>query len=209
MAKKWYVVHTYSGYEEKSKKALEERIKQHQMEHLFGEILVPSEDVVEVKKGTKRKSKRQFFPGYILVNVDLNETTWRLVKDTPKVTGFVGGSLNPATVSKRRNVGYGKFEAKIARFLNRFFLTRMNPNGLIPMHIVTRGNRAIRLGVRFYPRRYLQRRIIQNIFTKRSLLTDSERQSVRNRFGPSNRNIEALGLVSFPEALREKYSVKN
>ncbi len=100
MAKKWYVVHTYSGYEQKSKKALEDRIKRHKMEHMFGEILVPSEDVVEVKKGTKRTSKRQFFPGYILVNVDLNETTWRIVKETPKITGFVGGSLNPATVSE-------------------------------------------------------------------------------------------------------------
>lgn len=98
MAKKWYVVHTYSGYEEKAKKTLEERIRQHKMEHLFGEVLVPSEDVVEVKKGTKRKSKRQFFPGYILVNVDLNEVTWRVVKETPKITGFVGGSLNPSTV---------------------------------------------------------------------------------------------------------------
>ncbi|PIU58030.1 MAG: transcription termination/antitermination protein NusG [Deltaproteobacteria bacterium CG07_land_8_20_14_0_80_38_7] len=98
MSKKWYVVHTYSGYEQKSKKALEERINKHNMEHLFGEILVPSEEVVEVKKGTKRTSKRQFFPGYILVNVELNETTWRLVKETPKITGFVGGSLTPAVV---------------------------------------------------------------------------------------------------------------
>lgn len=98
MAKKWYVVHTYSGYEQKAKKALEDRVRQHKMEHLFGEVLVPAEDVVEMKKGTKRTSKRQFFPGYILVNVELNETTWRLVKDTPKITGFVGGSLNPSVV---------------------------------------------------------------------------------------------------------------
>lgn len=98
MAKKWYVVHTYSGYEQKAKKALEERVKQHHVEHLFGEVLVPTEDVVEVKKGTKRKSKRQFFPGYILVNMEMDETTWRVVKETPKVTGFVGGSHNPAVV---------------------------------------------------------------------------------------------------------------
>lgn len=98
MAKNWYVVHTYSGYEQKAKKALEERVRQHQMEHLFGDILVPAEEVVEVKKGTKRTSKRQFFPGYILVNMDLNEVTWRLVKETPKVTGFVGGSLHPSVV---------------------------------------------------------------------------------------------------------------
>lgn len=98
MAKKWYVVHTYSGYEQKAKKALEERVKQHHMEQMFGDVLVPTEDVVEVKKGTKRRSKRQFFPGYILVNMELNETTWRVVKETPKVTGFVGGSHNPSVV---------------------------------------------------------------------------------------------------------------
>ncbi len=98
MARKWYVVHTYSGYEQKAKKALEERIRQHNMEQMFGSILVPAEDVVEVKKGTKRRTKRHFFPGYILVNMELNEVTWRLVKDTPKITGFVGGSRNPSVV---------------------------------------------------------------------------------------------------------------
>jgi len=95
MGKHWYVVHTYSGYEQKAKKALEERIKQHNVEHLFEEVLVPQENVVEVKKGVKRTTKRQFFPGYILVRMDLNETTWHIVKGTPKVTGFVGGSMNP------------------------------------------------------------------------------------------------------------------
>jgi len=98
MGKHWYVVHTYSGYEQKAKKALEERIKQHNVEHLFEEVLVPQENVVEVKKGVKRTTKRQFFPGYILVRMDLNETTWHIVKGTPKVTGFVGGSMNPPTV---------------------------------------------------------------------------------------------------------------
>jgi len=98
MAKHWYVVHTYSGYEQKAKKALEERIRQHSVEHLFEEVLVPQETVVEVKKGVKRSSKRQFFPGYILVRMELNETTWHIVKGTPKVTGFVGGSLNPPVV---------------------------------------------------------------------------------------------------------------
>ncbi len=98
MAMHWYVVHTYSGYEQKARKALEERIKQHNVEHLFEEILVPQENVVEVKKGVKRTSKRQFFPGYILVRMELNETTWHIVKGTPKVTGFVGGSMNPPVV---------------------------------------------------------------------------------------------------------------
>jgi transcription termination/antitermination protein NusG len=98
MAKHWYVVHTYSGYEQKARKALEERVRQHSVEHLIEEVLVPQENVVEVKKGVKRTSKRQFFPGYILVRMELNDTTWHIVKGTPKVTGFVGGSLNPPTV---------------------------------------------------------------------------------------------------------------
>ncbi len=98
MAQHWYVVHTYSGYEQKAKKALEERIKQHQMEHLFEDVLVPQENVVEVKKGVKKTSKRQFFPGYMLVRMELNEATWHIVKGTPKVTGFVGGSQTPPVV---------------------------------------------------------------------------------------------------------------
>ncbi|MBI4126813.1 MAG: transcription termination/antitermination protein NusG [Deltaproteobacteria bacterium] len=98
MAKHWYVVHTYSGYEQKAKKALEERIRQHKAESLFEDILVPTEDVVEVKKGVKRAAKRQFFPGYLLVKMELNDTTWYLVKGTPKVTGFVGGSTKPPIV---------------------------------------------------------------------------------------------------------------
>ncbi|MBI2092565.1 MAG: transcription termination/antitermination protein NusG [Deltaproteobacteria bacterium] len=98
MAKNWYVVHTYSGYEQKAKQALLENIKQNKMESLFDEILIPSEDVVEMKKGVKKTSKRNFFPGYILVKMELNEKTWHVVKGTPKVTGFVGGSLNPPVV---------------------------------------------------------------------------------------------------------------
>lgn len=98
MSKNWYVVHTYSGYEQKAKKALEERIRQHKVEHLFGDILVPAENIVEVKKGVKKTMRRQFFPGYILVNMDLNESTWHIVKGTPKITGFVGGSTTPPMV---------------------------------------------------------------------------------------------------------------
>jgi len=98
MAMHWYVVHTYSGYEQKAKKALDDRVTQHGVEHLFEEVLVPQEEVVEVKKGAKRKSKRQFFPGYMLVRMELNDTTWHIVKGTPKVTGFVGGSLKPPIV---------------------------------------------------------------------------------------------------------------
>lgn len=97
-SKHWYVVHTYSGYEQKAKKALEERIKQHNVEQFFEEVLLPQENVVEMKKGVKKTTKRQFFPGYILVRMELNDTTWHIVKGTPKVTGFVGGSMKPPIV---------------------------------------------------------------------------------------------------------------
>jgi len=90
MAKKWYVVHTFSGYEQKAKAALEERIKTLGKQENFGEILVPVEKVVELVKGKKKTSSRKFFPGYILVQMELNKDTWHVVKETPKVTGFVG-----------------------------------------------------------------------------------------------------------------------
>ena len=99
MAKKWYVVHTFSGYEQKVKAALEERIKNLGKGDDFGEILVPMEKVVELVKGKKKTSSRKFFPGYILVQMEMNDETWHVVKETPKVTGFVGGSTNPPPVS--------------------------------------------------------------------------------------------------------------
>ncbi|MBU4484517.1 transcription termination/antitermination protein NusG [bacterium] len=98
MSKHWYVVHTYAGYEQKAKQALEQRIRQYNMEGVFDEILVPSENVVEMKKGVKKTSSRRFFPGYILVRMELNDESWYLVKGTPKVTGFVGGSSKPPIV---------------------------------------------------------------------------------------------------------------
>lgn len=99
MAMKWYVVHTYSGFENKAKKALEERIKLERLEELFGEIMIPMEQVVEMVKGEKRTSKRKFFPGYILVQMEMNDRSKHLVKNTPKVTGFLGGDpLNPSPV---------------------------------------------------------------------------------------------------------------
>lgn len=100
MGKKWYVVHTYSGYENKVKASIEEKIKQTGKEDLFGEILVPSEKVVDMIKGVKRTMSRKFFPGYILINMELNDDTWHLVKDIPKVTGFVGGQEAPPTISE-------------------------------------------------------------------------------------------------------------
>jgi transcriptional antiterminator NusG len=98
MAMNWYVVHTYSGYENKAKAALEEAIRSSGKEKLFSEILVPAEDVVEIAKRGKKTSKRKLFPGYILVKMELNEESWHLVKNTPKITGFVGGSTNPPCV---------------------------------------------------------------------------------------------------------------
>lgn len=98
MAKHWYVVHVYSGYEQKAKQALEDRIKSANMGDMFEEILVPSENVVEMKKGVKKTSSRRFFPGYVLVKMELTDDTWYLVKGTPKVTGFVGSSARPPIV---------------------------------------------------------------------------------------------------------------
>jgi transcriptional antiterminator NusG len=99
MARSWYILHTYSGFEEQVKVALQERIKNAGQEELFGEILVPTEQVVEMVKGTKKTSSRKFFPGYILLNVDLNDHTWHTVRDTPKVTGFVGDDLHHQALS--------------------------------------------------------------------------------------------------------------
>jgi len=98
MAKHWYVVHTYSGFEEKAKQALEERIRSLKMQEKFEEILVPQENVVEMKKGVKKTSSRKFFPGYILVKMELDDKTWHVVKNTARITGFVGGSKKPPIV---------------------------------------------------------------------------------------------------------------
>ncbi len=86
----WYVVHTYSGFENKAKLALEERVRSHKMEKFFDEVVVPEENVIELVKGQKRTTKRRFFPGYILVKMVLTDETWHLVKNTPRITGFVG-----------------------------------------------------------------------------------------------------------------------
>lgn len=97
---KWYVVHTYSGYENRAKKSLEERIKQQsELEQFFGEVLIPTENVVELGKGGQKKtSKRKFFPGYMLVQMELNDESWHLVKSTPKITGFVGSATRPPSI---------------------------------------------------------------------------------------------------------------
>ncbi len=102
MAKQWYVVHAYSGFEKSVQRALKERIERAGMQDMFGEIMVPVEEVVEMKGGQKSISERKFFPGYVLVQMEMNDATWHLVKSTPKVTGFVGGTPNkPSPISQR------------------------------------------------------------------------------------------------------------
>lgn len=91
---KWYVVHTYSGFENRAKKSLEEQIKQKGLQAHFGEILIPMETVEEQRNGQKRTQKRKFAPGYIFVNMEMNDITWHMVKNTPKVTGFIGADKN-------------------------------------------------------------------------------------------------------------------
>lgn len=117
MAKHWYVVHTYSGFEQKAKLALEERIRSLKKESFFGEILVPSENVVEIRKGQKKTTIRKFFPSYILVNLELNDDTWHVIKGTPKITGFVGNSTNPPMVS----------EEEVAKITKRIDEGQMKP----------------------------------------------------------------------------------
>ena len=102
MALRWYVVHAYSGFEQQVIRSLRERIHLHNMEDKFGEILVPTEEVVEMRDGQKRKSSRKFFPGYVLIQMDMDDDTWHLVKDTPKVMGFIGGTSDkPAAITEK------------------------------------------------------------------------------------------------------------
>jgi transcriptional antiterminator NusG len=102
MTQQWYVVHAYSNYEHKVKSSLEERIKRFGLEDKFGEILVPTEEVVEMRDGSKLRSERKFFPGYVLVKMEMNDETWHLVKEVPKVLGFIGGSSDkPAPITEK------------------------------------------------------------------------------------------------------------
>ena len=102
MALRWYVVHAYSNFEHKVKKSLEERIELDGMQDKFGDILVPTEEVVEMKNGQKRRSERKFYPGYVLVQMDMDEESWHLVKSVPKVLGFIGGTSDkPAPISEK------------------------------------------------------------------------------------------------------------
>ena len=104
MAKRWYVVHAYSGFEKSVMRALVERIARAGMQDSFGQILVPVEEVVEMKSGQKSISERKFFPGYVLVEMEMNDDSWHLVKSTPKVTGFVGGTATKPTPISEKEV---------------------------------------------------------------------------------------------------------
>jgi transcriptional antiterminator NusG len=94
MSQRWYVVHAYSGFEKNVARALKERVELSKLKEFFGEILVPTEEVVEMRGGQKRRSERKFFPGYVLVQMELNDDTWHLVKETPRVMGFIGGTAD-------------------------------------------------------------------------------------------------------------------
>ena len=99
MEKNWYVVHTYSGFEEKVKLTIEEKVERQELKEKISRILIPTERVIELKAGKKKESDKKFYPGYILVEMDMDDATWHLIRSTPRVTGFVGGS-NPIALSE-------------------------------------------------------------------------------------------------------------
>ena len=102
MPQRWYVVQAYSGFDNQVKRSLEERIVRFGLEEAFGRVLVPTEEVVEIREGHKRKSERKFFPGYVLVEMEMNDSTWHMVKETPKVLGFIGGKADkPAPITQK------------------------------------------------------------------------------------------------------------
>jgi transcriptional antiterminator NusG len=111
--KRWYVVHAYSGFEKQVKRSLEDRIERAGMQDSFGEVLVPTEEVVEMKGGQKRRSDRKFFPGYVLVEMEMTDETWHLVKDVPKVMGFIDGPFNDFN-GVVEAVDYDKSRLKVA-----------------------------------------------------------------------------------------------
>lgn len=101
MSKKWYVLHAFANYEKKVKAALEERIELSGFKERFGQVLVPAEEVVEMRAGQTRRSERKFFPGYVLVEMELDDDTWHLIKETPRVMGFIGGKADkPAPITQ-------------------------------------------------------------------------------------------------------------
>jgi len=117
VALKWYIVHVYSGFESKVKAALEERVASFSQTDKFGEILVPTEEIVELVKGKRKTSSRKFYPGYILVRMELDDETWHIVNNTAKVTGFLGGREKPTPIS----------DEEAERILNRMEAGKLKP----------------------------------------------------------------------------------
>ncbi|MBL8791219.1 MAG: transcription termination/antitermination protein NusG [Rhizobiales bacterium] len=109
MAKRWYIVHTYSNFEKKVMEDIKKQVIQKKLDELFEQVIVPTEEVVEIRRGRKFKTERRFFPGYVLVKVDLTDEAFHLIKNTPKVTGFLGSGLKPVPIS----------DAEAARILNQ------------------------------------------------------------------------------------------
>ena len=122
MSMNWYVIHTYSGYEQKVKLSLLEQFDRSESKERLGEIVIPTEEVVEVRKGKKKISSRKFFPGYVLIKVDMTQDIWYMIKDTPKVTGFLGGGATPVPLSEE--------EVKLIMEQMRGESTRLKPKVL-------------------------------------------------------------------------------
>lgn len=123
MAKRWYVIQAFSGFEQQVKRSLEERVGRYGLQGKFGDILVPTEEVIEMREGQKRKSERKFFPGYVLVQMEMDDETWHLVKDIPRVLGFIGGTSDkPAPIA----------DAEAERILERIREGAEQPRPKIP-----------------------------------------------------------------------------
>ena len=125
MAMRWYVIHVYSGFENKVGQSIREQAAQKGLEDMFEEILVPSEDVVRMRRGAKISAERKFFPGYVLIKMEMTDETWHLVKDTPKVTGFLGGRGRPTPIS----------EAEAGRIMNQVKEGVERPKPLITFEV--------------------------------------------------------------------------
>ena len=117
MSMRWYIVHTYSGFEAKVKESLAQRVEVMGMEKYIGEVLIPTEDVVEIKDGKKVRSTRKFFPGYVLVNMEMTNEAWHVVKNTPKVTGFIGTGNQPIPLE----------DAEVNRIINQVHVASEKP----------------------------------------------------------------------------------
>lgn len=133
MTLEWYIIHTYSGFEERVKKTLEQRIESLGMKDQFGEVRIPTETVVEIRNGKRREAQRKFFPGYVLVQIDLRgekgDEAWHLVRNTPKVTGFVGSGKKPTPLS----------EEEVNQILHQVSAAKEKPR---PKHVFEKGEQV-------------------------------------------------------------------